>query len=338
MKRAIACAIAALTFASIAQAADWKDQSSVKALYEKAKPEGKLMIWGPQRGEVEWLDKEFGKVFPGIKIDFVGDNDVAPRAITEARAGRFDLDVMYNSVTATFPLMQRNLAATIDWSAYGVGKTDTAFDSRMAFTNKTLYAAGYIPGKLAEAPKLWGDLLEPKFKDKMVANVFLVPRLLGGLSLAWGYDRTLQYARDLIGKTGLLLTKAPRETFLQSGERQIAVSEIEGTYRRYIHEGQNYAIALPEPIVVTQFGVSVMDKAPHPNAARLLAAWMTSPEYRARRVEATGQMSYEKDSDNEIAKRIYSGAAQVVFDLQSNNAEREEAIRKFGPIVTGQTQ
>ncbi len=245
---------------------------------------------------------------------------------------------MYNSVTATLPLMQRNLPAKIDWSVYGVEKASTAFDGRMAYTNKSLYGAGYIPGRIENVPAQWGDLLDPKYRDKMVANVFLVPRLLGGLSLAWGYDKTLQYARDLIGKTGLMLTKAPRETFLQSGERQIAVSEIESTYRRYIHEGQNYAIALPEPIVVTQFGVSVMEKAPHPNAARLLTAWMMSPEYRALRTQITGQLSYEKDAQNEVAKRIYSGAAQVVFDLLENNAEREEAIRKFGPLVAGQTQ
>jgi ABC-type Fe3+ transport system substrate-binding protein len=335
MFRALTCAALAAFATSAALAADYKDNPAARALYDKARQERRVMIWAPTKGEVEWLDEAFGKVFPGVKVEFFGDNDVATRAITEARGGRFELDAMYNSVTATAPMMQRNLAATIDWSALGADKADTAFDGRMVFTNKSLYGTGFIPGRI-EGPAQWTELLDAKYRDKMVANVFLVPRLLGGLSLAWGFDKTMQYTRDLIGKTGLMLTKAPRETFLQSGERQIAVSEIESTYRRYIHDGVNYGVTLPEPIVITQFGVSVMDKAPRPNAARLLAGWLTTPEYRAIRAERTGQLSYEKDSANDVAKRIYSGAAQVVFDLPSNSAQREEAIRKFGPVVAGQ--
>ncbi len=44
MLRALTCAAFAALTAGAAAAADWKDQPVIKALYEKAKPEGRIMV------------------------------------------------------------------------------------------------------------------------------------------------------------------------------------------------------------------------------------------------------------------------------------------------------
>jgi iron(III) transport system substrate-binding protein len=320
--------------------ADWKDTPAVKALYEQAKKEGQVVIWGPSRRELEWIPAGFGKLFPGITVDFVGDNDVATRAIAEARGGRHAVDTFWNSVTATMPLIQRNLMAPVDWAPYGLGKEATAFDDKMAYAHTVAYVVAFEKGAVApqDAPTDWAQLLEPRYRGKMVGSLFLLPRLVGGLSLAWGEARALQYARDLVRNTDFMLTKAPRETFLKSGERRLAAGEIDATFRRFIMEGQAFDFSIPEPIVLVQFGPTVLAKAPHPNAARLLAGYLASPEGKAERLSATGQIDYGLKSDAEIAKKIHSGQVKVVFDLPSNQKEREEVIRKAGPIIAGQAQ
>ena len=84
--RKLISSLLALTIASVTAAqAAWQDEPAVKALYEKAKQEGEVVIWGPARGEIEWIEAAFNKTFPGIKVPFVGDNDVFTRAIAEAR-------------------------------------------------------------------------------------------------------------------------------------------------------------------------------------------------------------------------------------------------------------
>ena len=79
--------------------AQWADDPKVKELYEAAKKEGRVIIWGTQRREVEWIPAAFGKAFPGIDVQFLGDNDIAVKAIAEARAGRHQVDVYQNSLT-----------------------------------------------------------------------------------------------------------------------------------------------------------------------------------------------------------------------------------------------
>ncbi len=338
--RTMLLAIAALTgFATSPALA--QDSAAVQALYEKARTEGSVMIWGPSRGEVEWVPAAFAKAFPGIEVRFVGDNDVVTKAITEARSGRSELDVMWNSVTATAPMVQRDMPAPMDWTPFGLPAEETGFSGKMGFSNKVAYAVAFTKDGVTpdDLPKKWDDVLADKYKGKMVASLFLLPRLLGGLSLSWGMERTERFARDLTGsKTGLMLTKAPRESLIQSGERQLAYGEIDTGFRRQIKDGKPFAITLPEPVILVQFGVTVMAKAPHPNAARLLAGWLTTPQSRMARAEATGQVDYEKSSTDTFAQSLYSGAREAVFDLPSNMAQREEAIRKLGPIIAGQAQ
>ena len=88
--------------------------------------------------------------------------------------------------------------------------------------------------------------------------MFLAPRFVGALGIAWGEDKALQYARDLREKTDILLTRAPRESLLQSGERVISVGEIDSQVRAWIAEGLPFAFVVPEPVIVGQFGASVM--------------------------------------------------------------------------------
>jgi iron(III) transport system substrate-binding protein len=339
MRQAVAASAALLLMVSSAAAADWKDSPSVKTLYEGAKKEGQVMIWGPQARQLDWIQGAFGAVFPGVKVNFVGDNDVAIKAIAEARAGRHEVDTYWSSVTATFPLVQRDLLVANDWPAFGVEARDTAFDRRMGFSNIDGYIVAFVKGavKPEDQPTKWEQLLEPKYKGKMVGSLFLIPRLVGGLSLAWGQERAFQFGRDLVNKTDFLLTKAVREPFLLTGERVFAAGEIDAGYRRAIMEGQNFEFTMPEPVVVAQFGPSVMAKAPHPNASRLLAGWLASADGRIARRKATGQIDYTA-SDDPVAKKINAGEVQVVRDLPTNMAQREEAIRKAGPIIAGQAQ
>jgi iron(III) transport system substrate-binding protein len=327
----LALALGALT--SVAQAA-WKDQPAVKALYEKARQEGQVVIWGPARSEIEWIEPAFGKVFPGIKVPFVGDNDVFTRAIAEARGGRHQVDVMWTSINGGILFATRNLTAKVDWRALGIADAETAFDGQMLFANRALWIVTFNPdrAKGAELPDTWEGYLDPKFKDKMIANPFLLPRLAGSLSLSWGEGKALDFVRKLVNEQEIMLTRAPRETFLKSGERMLALGEIDGTYRRQAKRGNLYGIKVPQPVVFTQFGSMVMANAPHPNAARLLAAWLATDEGKAARRAATGQLEYDRP-DSELARKLRAGQIPVIVEKPEDSKRRDDAINKAMPIV-----
>nr|MDQ2736677.1 hypothetical protein [Pseudomonadota bacterium] len=87
-----------------------------------------------------------------------------------------------------------------------------------------------------------------------------------------------------------------------------------------------------------QFGVVVMDKAPHKAAARLLAGWLASAEGKRAREKLAFQTDYLPTSDNPTAKRIYASGTKVVLDTPEDAVRRTELIEKIAPIVSGQSR
>jgi iron(III) transport system substrate-binding protein len=334
------CVVLACVVLSCDVRAQSLDAPRIKELYAAAKAEGQVIIWGTQGREVEWIPAAFGKAFPGIDVRFLGDNDIAVKAIAEARAGRHQVDVFQSSLTGTLPVVQRDILAQIDWSPFGIDKRNIAFDGKMAYTSNIVYTVAYNNKlvKEADAPKSWSDSLDERYKGKGASSTFLLPRLIGGLGLAWGEEKALQFARDIVARMNLLLTRAPRESLLQSGERVYAFGEIDSLIRAVAAEGLPVGQVVPEPVVVGQFGVTIMKNAPHPNAARLLAGFLATADGKAARLKATSQADYGPTSDNALAKELHSGKLQVVWDTPDNMAAREALFGRVAAILTGQAR
>ena len=345
MRRALQCAyvlgvaIGAAMPAGPAQAG-WNDAPRIAQLYEAAKKEGRVVIWGTHPREVGWIPAAFAKLFPGIEVQVLGDNDIAVKAIAEARAGRHEVDVYWHSMTGQLPVVQRDLLVSIDWSLFGVDARNTAFDGRMGFTSNIVYVIAYNTtfAKASDVPTNWAGTVDERFKGKATASSFLLPRLVGALGIAWGEDKAFEFARGLREKTDILLTRAPRESLLQSGERIFAFGEIDSQVRSFAADGLPVAMVVPEPVVMGQFGAGVMKDAPHPNAARLLAGFLASAEGKDNRKQATGQSDYGPTADNELARNIHSGKLQVVFDAADNMIARERLFGRAAAILTGQSR
>jgi len=333
-----AAVAAAALLATPAGAASWKDSPEVKALYEKAKAEGKVVIWGPQRNEVEWVGTAFPKEFPGIKVEWAGDNEAMTRAITEARAGRHQVDVFWNSLTGMQQFVSRDLVTPINWSIFGVPASNVALDGKMAYGSSIAYAIAYNTdlAKKEDVPTRWEQVLDEKYKGKLTSSLFLLPRLLGALSMKWGFEKSEDVARKLTTQQNTLLTRSPRESIITSGERVFAVGEIDLLVRVWMNSGLKVDYVIPEPVVIGNFGSSVMAKAPNPNAARLLAGYIASEEGRKARRDMTFADDYTSTGTGEIAKKIQSKQIEFVSDTPEEAAARDKATQQLGPIIAGQ--
>ena len=152
------------------------------------------MIWGTQRREVEWIPAAFGKVFPGIDVQFLGDNDIAVKAIAEARAGRHQVDVYQNSLTGTLPVVQRDLLTVVDWSPFAIDPRNIVFDGKMAYTSNIVYTVAFNNKLARRATPGSGDIWTSA-TGKGASSTFLLPRLVGGL--VWlGRGQGAVFARD----------------------------------------------------------------------------------------------------------------------------------------------
>src|SRR5580704_8994289 len=141
--RLVAAASAALLMlgAASAHAQDnWRDTAAVQALYGKAKAEAEVVIWAPVQSEVDWIETEFAKRFPGIAVKGNGDLQAATKLIAEARAGRHSVDVWQNSLGGMLEVEKRGLFEKVDWQQYGIDKDRMLFDGEGLAVHNFIYA------------------------------------------------------------------------------------------------------------------------------------------------------------------------------------------------------
>jgi iron(III) transport system substrate-binding protein len=334
---AVLAGLLALSTAPAWAQSSWQDQPAVKALYEKAKAEGEVVIWGPTQVEVDWLAIELPKRFPGIAVKGTGDLQAATKLIAEARANRHSVDVWQNSLGGMLEVQKRGLFAKVDWRPYALGDGNILFDGEGVAVHNFVYSTPYAKElvKPADLPKTWDDLLDPKWKGKMVSQDFLFPRLMGFLALEWGEERTEKWGRALINEQKLMIVNSPRESFLKTGERVLVIGDSVTQSFQYTDNGVPTGYTVLDLVPAVQFMVSAMKNAPHPNAARLLAAWLATDDGLAVRERVVHGFSIRPGSKSKLADEVRSAKSKTILEDISTMAQRAEYYKKFSALVRG---
>lgn len=341
-RRALAGSIAAFAFGGVAIAAQatWTPSAAVQRLYAAAKAEGEVVIWGSQNRELNWIPEAFNARFPGIDVTWTADRAAGTKVVAEYRARRHAVDVFHFSLGGMLPLHERGILGRQDWTAFGTRASDVLLDGAAGATHNLVYAVVYNDQLVSadELPATWDDLLAPRWKGRLVASQFLLPRLLGFLALEWGEARASRYASALIDDQKTLVTRAPREGILQRGERELAVGEFVGSALYWRSLGLPTSWAAMSVMPATQFAAAPLARAPHPNAARLLAGWLTTDEAKAHRERLRFDADVRPGSGSPLAEQLAAHGGRIVFEDTDNMAARAALYERLSAIVTGQAR
>lgn len=318
-------------------AEDWTASPQVRELYDKARAEGEVSYWGQVEYDLVWAGDYFNKRFPGIKVNVVADPQGPTKMIAESRGGKISADVTQQTLGSVLEVQKRGLLAKIDWSLAGVDQRNVLLDGEAGTIHNFVYSILYAKGKVAAAdlPHKWEDLLDPKWKGKLVISDFLFPRLMGFLALEWGPDRAEQWGRDLLDKQSILVTNVPRENFLKTGERLLAVAEGVQAASQYTREGVDTGYVIMNLIPAGQFLVAALKDGQHPNAGKLFALWLASDEGKALRAKLVDEPDIRPGSKAELTAQIQSSGAKVLFEDMSNFNQRAEYYKRFSPLARG---
>ncbi len=262
------------------------DQSG--SLIDAAKQEKEVIIWhnGPLGSKV--LDP-FKAKYPFIKVKTwrANSSPIIAKATEEAKVGMHSADLILFGRRYMNILLKAGLLGEYSWrNAKGwVAQPDHNFYA--AFTQSGMvpvFNAKVIPKN--EWPRTWDDLTNPKWKGRTLASSSGSDAPLRTAYL-WrkndrelNWDRSIKYWRDVIRATKPKVARGfagPTER-LASGASALMIWNTTNTTLRAIAKGAPLRMLPVKKMVAVPAVLAIFKQAPHPNAARLLADFLTSPE------------------------------------------------------------
>jgi ABC-type Fe3+ transport system substrate-binding protein len=297
---------------SSAQAADdWKQQW--EKTVEAAKREGEVVIYGPHNPMYRPLWETFEKSYPGVKISFVPGKGAehTQRVLAERRAGKYLVDIVMGGSSSyrSFPegslesirshLLLPEVKNESAWWGKKFWFADTQNQYAFVVSGEVGTRRGSYNTELLDPREIqsWWDLLKPKFKGKLGTFDPLVAGG-GGETFGFFYDTPAlgaEFIRRLLTETDILITRD-----LQQGTDWLA----RGRILFYIGSGQPIIRAkrqglpvdlLPHPLREGEIMgggsccMALVNRAPHPNAAKVFINWVLSRE---------GQIAWQKYSES----------------------------------------
>jgi ABC-type Fe3+ transport system substrate-binding protein len=258
------------------------------ALLAAARKEGEVVLYTTHIVDqiVRPLIKAFQGYAPGVEVKYVRADGLAlvVRLTNEARAGRVQADA-WSMVDGVQALLQGGFAAEYEVpNAKGLPPGLADPKHRWVATNVGIRSAAYntqiVPKE--HAPGSYQDLLDPRWKGKMVWN----PKSMTG---AWGFISTvikhmgdeqgLTYLRALAKQNVVPLPMAIRAVL----DRVIAGEYAIGLEMNNTHAAISAAQGAPvrwvplNPVSETLQVAGLTKGARHPNAAKLFIDFMVSP-------------------------------------------------------------
>ena len=258
------------------------DPVSPARLVESAKREGSLSVYASMaEKDLMKLVSAFESRY-GIKVRVwrSGKNNVLRRAVTEARAGRFEVDVVHNP-SPEMELLHRERLLQEVRSPYQRELIPEAVPQHREWAGPRVYifVQAYNTGKVRreELPGTFGDLLDPRWKGRIAIEA-KEQEWFFTLVQQMGEAAGLKFFRELVARNGLIVRNgnALLNNLVVAGEIPLAL-----TLYSYLPEQSRRAgapidwIALKPTIAYTD-GVGVMKRAPHPNAAVLFYDFVLS--------------------------------------------------------------
>ena len=299
---------------------------------EAAKKEGQISVYGSDTFE-SFLRSAFQKKYPEINVNFIGGRApvVGPKLITERRAGEYLVDLVLTGPGTPYRMLYKNkaldpirpallLPEVLDQSKWWQAKHHYVDSEEKHIF---IYEATVQSGDLAyntrlvkpEEIKSYWDLLQPRWRGKIVA---MDPSVSGAVSRSIRFfyfqaELGPKFITRLFGETEITLARDFTQMldWLATGKFLLGIFVGSSETARAASQGLPLKEFSPnhfrEGAAVSPFNgtVSLVNRAPHPNAAKALINWLLSREGQiAVQQHLASEGSFRESLREDISKDI----------------------------------
>ena len=308
------------------------------ARVEAAKKEGKV-VWYTSLAlpTAEKIGKLFEAAYPGIKVEVqrTGSQRILQRVMQEMQANLKLVDVIHTSDAGHFVLLKEKKLlmkyspAGIDAFPAGFKDKDGYYFTLRATVNVIAYNTKLVPA--AEAPKGWKDLLDPKWRGKMVTahpgySGVISTHVLALVQL-YGWDYFKQLAQN---KLMLVQSAVDPAGVVASGERQVAVDGGDYYYYQMKKKGNPIEVVYPkEGVPLVSSPSAIASFAPHPNAAKLFTDFTFTRELQQVMADSEGLYTGHPEVKYPTDKPKLSDLKLLTVDPEELEKRNEEIKSRF---------
>jgi iron(III) transport system substrate-binding protein len=274
------CVAAAATAMLVSNPAAAQDRA--KSIYEAARKEGKVVLWTALDVSLhKHVAAKFNEKYPGIQVEAfkIFPGPAIERLITETKSGQHNVDIIDPNVGFLPNLFERGLVEPYPYDeVFGVDPQRLVYDRRGIVIGQYDIPISYNTNLVAPgAITSFDDLLDPKYRGKVLVEAHAYG--LAILGVKWGEDRLLEFIGKLVANRPIIIN-SPTATAeaLAGGQGAVAFGAYAARVSLFKDQGAPIDWARVGPIPAQQVVSVPIKGGPHPNAAKLYAAFWATPE------------------------------------------------------------
>ncbi len=304
-----------------------------KALVEGAKRDGRVVFWGIWTApDFQAVSTVFKRRYPGVNVEYFrsGPERNVTRLLTEAKAGKHEVDLFQNTSVGTWAVMQRALADSYvspeaRYLKKGLYEAAGSWHALHHLVVVLAFNTNLVPRR--EAPRNYQELLDPKWKSKMSMDTEDYD-VLTALEIAWGEQKAAVYLKALAQQdVRLVRGRTQQAELLAAGEFPVSI----GLYLHRVavlkNQGAPVDYLLFDPVVSKPIPVTLMKNAPHPFAAALFLDWALSREGQETITQRTGHFIARKDVPDRFSGIVKDDLVSIGPEVEGRGTE--DRIKRF---------
>jgi iron(III) transport system substrate-binding protein len=255
-----------------------------RQLVEGARKEGRMVFYTSVETEfARILTGGFEAKYPFIKTDlFRSTHDkIVARLNVERKAGTFAADTLSVGEFETYHMQKLGLMMPYKSphaAAYPEGFKDPNGYWTDLYDNLIVTAYNSARVKRDELPKRWEDLLHPRWRKRMVLDQN-EDRWFANMLHIMGDKKGMEFMQSLAKQEVAIRSGRSLITqLLAAGEFDLQI--VAYWYRPHLMKKQGAPVDWLglEPAILALHPISIVDRAPHPNAAKLFIDYVLSEE------------------------------------------------------------
>ncbi len=305
---------------TISEIALYRGPDREQMLIEGAKREHQLVFYNSLT-TLEAVAQEFEKKYPFVKVSTWRSEspDLIKKVTEEYASGRYLVDVIETSGGAMAILQKKSIFQeyyTPDAGAYADEVKEKGKNGLYYLADRENYTGLGFNTKLiplADAPKNYNDLLEPRWKGKMtLAGGSVGPRWVGNVLSAMGRDYLEKLSRQDIRVQNV----APAALIHQviAGEIPLSPTIQDSNVFTAKQTGAPVEWRGLEPVLANLGSSGLTTRSPHPHAALLFLDFLHSKEAQA--VLIKGGVSSPRDDIGSLQQKFKKSYIETQYSLE----------------------